>query len=69
MPSMKAKEIREASEDELKKRLTDLQTELVRQRTMVRAGGSVENPSRIRDLRKNIARIHTVMNEKGRKTE
>jgi len=59
------KEIREMSIEERRRRLTELRTELVRMRTMVEAGGAVENPSRIRGLRKTIARILTVMNEEA----
>jgi len=32
-------------------------------KTMVRAGGAVENPARIRELRKAIAKILTIENE------
>jgi len=59
------KEIREMSTDERQRRLTELRTELVRMRTMVEAGGAVENPSRIRGLRRAIARILTVVNEEA----
>jgi len=54
------------STEERERRLIELRTELVRTRTMVKAGGAVENPSRIRDLRRTIARILTVMNEEAR---
>jgi len=67
MPIMRMKEIREMSTEEQKKRIMELQTELVRQRTMVKAGGAIENPSRIRELRKTIARILTVINEEVEK--
>jgi len=63
MPIMRMKEIQDMSEEERKRRLMELRTELVRMRTMVRAGGAVENPSRIRELKRTIARILTVMNE------
>jgi hypothetical protein len=33
-------------------------------RTMVNAGGAVENPTRIRELRRTIAQILTIQNEK-----
>jgi len=46
--------------------LTELRAELVRTRTMVEAGGALDNPSRIRELKKAIARILTVMNEERR---
>jgi large subunit ribosomal protein L29 len=64
MPMRRMREIREISDEERSKRLSELRTELVRMRTMVRAGGAVEDPARIRELRKMIARIQTVMNEK-----
>ncbi|OYT43577.1 50S ribosomal protein L29 [Candidatus Bathyarchaeota archaeon ex4484_40] len=34
---------------------------------MIKAGGTIENPSRIREIRKTIARILTVNNEERRK--
>jgi len=61
------REIRSMSSEERRRRLNDLRAELVRLRTMVKAGGSLENPSRIRELRRTIARILTVENEERRK--
>lgn len=49
--------------DERERRLQELRTELSKMKTMIHAGGSVENPGRVRALRKAIARILTVMNE------
>jgi len=66
MPMKRIREIREKSSEDLLKRLSELKTELVRMRTMVEAGGAVENPSRIRDIKKTIARIQTVINERTR---
>jgi large subunit ribosomal protein L29 len=63
MPIVRVKEIRDMSSDDRKKRLGELQTELVRLRTMIKAGGAVENPARVRELRKAIARILTVETE------
>jgi ribosomal protein L29 len=60
------KEIREMSLADRQKRLNELRTELAKQRTMVKAGGSIENPSRIREIKKRIARILTVINEERR---
>jgi large subunit ribosomal protein L29 len=51
------------SEDRADK-LIDLRIELARIRTMVKAGGAVDNPTRVRELRKTIAQILTVENEK-----
>ncbi len=57
------KEIEAMTPEAREQRLIDLRVELARIRTMVNAGGAVENPTRIRHLRKTIARILTVENE------
>jgi large subunit ribosomal protein L29 len=44
-------------------KLEELKTELSKIRTMIKAGGSVENPGRTKVLRKTIARIETIINE------
>jgi len=66
MPILRLSEIRRMSNEERKKRLTELCAELVRMRTMTEAGGALDNPSRIRELKRTIARILTVMNEERR---
>lgn len=63
MPIIRMKDIRTMSSEDRKKKIIELRTELVRLKTMVKAGGSLDNPSRIRELRKTIARILTVENE------
>jgi large subunit ribosomal protein L29 len=63
MPVIRPKEARDMSSEERKRRVTELQTELVRLRTMTKAGGSIENTARVRELRKAIARILTVERE------
>ena len=63
MPILRVKEIRGMSPEDRRKRLSELQTELVRLRTMVKAGGAIENPARVSELRKTIARILTIENE------
>jgi large subunit ribosomal protein L29 len=45
------------------KRLGELKTELLRLNTMIKAGGTIENPARVRELRKTIARILTIERE------
>jgi large subunit ribosomal protein L29 len=63
MPILRLKEIDGMSSDERSKKLSELRAELSRLRTMVRAGGAVENPARIRELRKTIAKVLTVESE------
>ena len=63
MPILRMSEIREMTPDERMRRLEELRTELSKLRTMIAAGGSVENPGRVRALRRTIARLLTVMRE------
>ncbi len=72
MPILRLKDIRGMSAEDRAKNLSDLRAELARLKTMVRAGGAVENPARIRELRKAIAKLLTIENEDKlglRKTE
>jgi large subunit ribosomal protein L29 len=57
------RDLRDMSPGERERRLRELRTELLRLRTMVEAGGAVENPARIRELKRTVARILTVENE------
>lgn len=63
MPIMRLKEIRDMSSEERVKRAGTLKTELVRLRTMIMAGGTVENPARMKQLRRTIARLMTIESE------
>lgn len=64
MARMRVKEINALSDENMTKRLTETRIELARIRTMVNAGGAVENPTRMRELRRVIAQILTIQNEK-----
>jgi large subunit ribosomal protein L29 len=63
MPLIRVKEIRDMSTEDRSKRLGELRTELLRLRTMIRAGGTVENPARVKEIRKAIAKILTIEHE------
>ena len=63
MPILRLREIDNMSSEDRSKRLVELRAELSRLRTMIRAGGAVENPARITDLRKTIAQILTIEHE------
>lgn len=68
MAILRVKEIRAMSPEERKKKLAELRTELMRLQTMIRAGGTVENPGIIKEIRKTIARILTIENEQRKGT-
>ena len=59
---MKVNEIREMSADELNQKLTSLKEELFNLRFQL-ATGQLENPMRIKEVKKTIARIKTVQRE------
>ena len=63
MPVVRMREIRGMPADERKKKLDEIKTELVRLKTTVASGGTIENPGRIKELRKVVARILTVEKE------
>jgi len=63
LPILRMREIREMTPDERGRMLEELRTELSKLRTMINAGGAVENPGRVKALRKAIARLLTVMRE------
>jgi large subunit ribosomal protein L29 len=72
VPILRLKEIKNMSSEERSKKLSDLRAELARLKTMVRAGGAVENPAKIREMRKAIAKLLTIEHEEKlglRKTE
>lgn len=62
---MKAQQLREKSVDELKTEESKLQTDLYKLRFQ-RATGRMENPSKMRQIRREIARIKTLLGEKAR---
>ncbi len=60
---MKANELRQKSQDELNAALNDLLKEQFNLR-MQQGTGQLSRPSRMKEVRKDIARIKTLMNEK-----
>jgi large subunit ribosomal protein L29 len=63
---MKAKEIRSMSEEELNGKLTENRDKLFKQRIQKSLGQS-DNSNKIRETRKNIAKILTILSEKRSK--
>jgi len=64
MALSKAKDIRELSADERLKRLRDLKQESMNLR-LQRSAGTLENPARFKQVRREIAQIHTIVQEKA----
>ena len=60
---MKAKKLRELTDEELNRKVADYKEELFNLRFQL-ATGQLDNPMRIRDVRKNIARCKTVLRQR-----
>ncbi len=61
---MKFKELKEQNVDELLLRVNTLKKEIFDLRQQKSASGKAEKPSRFRTIRKEIARIQTIINER-----
>ena len=64
---IKAKEIREFTPEERRKKLRELKSELMHERGVAAMGGSPPSPGRIRQIRMSIAKLLTIMREEGEK--
>ncbi len=64
MGILKSDEIRKMSDVELLEELEKLQMDLIRERGIIATGGAPENPGRIREIKRTIARIKTIMHER-----
>ena len=60
---MKVEDLRQKSDDELNKQVLDLRKEAFNLRFQ-RASGQLENTARVRQVRRDIARIKTVLHQR-----
>jgi large subunit ribosomal protein L29 len=64
---LKAKEIREFTPEERRKKIKELKSELMHERGVAAMGGSPASPGKIRQIRMEIAKLLTIMREKREK--
>jgi large subunit ribosomal protein L29 len=62
---MKAGEIREFTVDDLRARIKDLEDQTFRLRIQ-KSMGQLEAPAKVREIRRDLARIKTILREKER---
>ena len=62
---LQAYKIREMNENERREELNNLRRQLFEQVSSVQIGLSSDDPMRIRQLKRSIARLKTIMNEYG----
>ncbi|RXA20908.1 50S ribosomal protein L29 [Methanosarcina sp. MSH10X1] len=63
MAILRTSEIRTMTVEERADELETLNNELVRERALTSAGGAPDNPGRIGEIRRTIARIKTIQHE------
>lgn len=69
MAILRSNEIRDMSIEEMEAELAELRSELARERSVAAAGGSLDNPGRVKELRRTIARVLTIMKEEKERRE
>ncbi len=62
---MKAKELRLMNESDLQGKIAELKKELMKMNSQIAAGTIPKNPSRVREMKKTIAKIYTINTEKA----
>ena len=65
---MKATEIRELEDSEIQEKIKESRTELFNLRFRL-ATGQLDNPAQIKDVKKNIARLHTELRARELRAE
>ena len=65
MAILHVEEIRDMTPAEREAELEELETELLNEKAIKAAGGAPENPGRIGELRRTVARIKTIQREEG----
>jgi len=65
MAVIRPNEIRKLSREQKLRRLDEYRKKLFNVRSELAAGGSIQDPSQIREYKKAIARILTIMTEEG----
>jgi large subunit ribosomal protein L29 len=63
MALLKTKDIRAMRPEDIKLKFKELSDELMHERGIAAMGGAPASPGKLRALRTNVARIHTVMRE------
>ncbi len=64
MAVIRTNDLRTLSEKELDKKLVEMRKEITSQRAKIAAGGTPDNPGKLAEMKKLVARIKTIAKEK-----
>jgi len=67
MAILRAKKIREMGGKERNEKLNELKLQIMKERSKLASTGIPDNPGKLKEIRKTIARIHTINTESGSK--
>ena len=65
MTLLRMKELRALSDEQLQRKIADIENDLLRERGTAAMGGAPPSPGRLRALRTNVARALTVLSERA----
>lgn len=66
---IKNEELRKMNNSELQNKLVELKKDLIKINAQIAAGTVPENPGNVKNVKKTVARIHTIIKEKeGKKS-
>ena len=68
MAVFRLKDLRGMSNEDLEDKMRELKTQLSRERGAISAGTKPENPGKVREVRRTIAKILTIINESKKET-
>jgi len=63
---MKAKEVRSMNEADIQSKMDELNKELIKHNAQIATGTQIKSPGQVRQTKKIIARLNTVLEEKRR---
>ncbi|MBN1786178.1 MAG: 50S ribosomal protein L29 [Candidatus Methanofastidiosa archaeon] len=69
MAILRSGDIKGMGLDEMESKLEELRFELARERALLATGSAPENPGRIGELKRTIARLNTIINQTQRQGE
>jgi large subunit ribosomal protein L29 len=68
MAILRSNDIREMDDEEIQQKLVELKAEFAKNISKSSASGVNENPGKVKELKRTIARVLTIMNEKQKET-
>ena len=58
------KELKSLPKEELNRRLNEMKKELLKQNVQANSGANIQNPGKLKEVKKNIARVNTIIKER-----